>query len=190
MTLATVWAFLTGNPLILIIVLVILFLVSVFGNIGIDWTNKKFTFGSQRTPKARSCADCIRLLMAKRTGFEAIYSLKHTNILRQQMVYAEHKIIEIETLIKNETHASFKDELRRSFKENGFFEMNKSDYTRYIEERTETLTSLLNSTDTKINSIIKDIYDNAKLVKARIDLELKRLEEEFVKDIDSLIKEA
>ena len=175
---------------IIIIVLVVLFLVSVFGNIGIDWKEQKFTFGSKKQPKVRTCGDCIRLLMAKRIGFEVMYNTKHSNILRQQMIFTEHKIIEIEQIIKSETHLNFKDELRRSFKENGFNEMNDRDYQNYLEERSETLSNLLNTIDIKIPPIIKEIYDNARAVKIRIDLEIKKLEEDFIIDIEDFTKEA
>jgi hypothetical protein len=175
---------------IIIVILVVLFLVSVFGNIGIDWKEQKFTFGSKKQPKVRTCGDCIKLLMAKRTGFEVMYNTKHSSVLRQQMVFAEHKIIEIEQIIKTEVHINFKDEVRRSFKENGFNDMNDQDYNNYIEERVETLSTLLNSADIKLHSIIKDIYDNAKAVKSRIDLEIKKLEDDFIVDIDNFTKEA
>ena len=172
--------------LVIIAILIMMFLVSVFGNIGIDWTAKKFTFGSQT--KQRTCSDCIRLLMAKRTGFEVMYNTKHSSILRQQMIFAEHKLIEIEQIISHETRCAFKDELRRSFKENGFQEMNANDYEKYIQERTETLMAMLNSTDIKLPNIIRDIYNNAKSVKARLDLEIKKLEEDFCIEIDQLVK--
>lgn len=175
---------------IIIIVLIVLFLVSVFGNVGIDWKEQKFTFGSKKQPRVRTCGDCIRLLMAKRTGFEVMYNTKHSSVLRQQMIFAEHKIIEIEQIIKTEVRCNFKDELRRSFKENGFNDMNDLDYRNYLDERCETLCNLLNTADKEIPPIIKEIYDNAKAVKSRIDLEIKKLEEDFIVDIDTFTKEA
>lgn len=175
---------------IIIIVLIVLFLVSVFGNVGIDWKEQKFTFGSKKQPRVRTCGDCIRLLMAKRTGFEVMYNTKHSSVLRQQMIFAEHKIIEIEQIIKTEVRCNFKDELRRSFKENGFNDMNDHDYGNYLDERCETLCNLLNTADKEIPPIIKEIYDNAKAVKSRIDLEIKKLEEDFIVDIDTFTKEA
>jgi hypothetical protein len=180
-------AALTSDPWIIVFTLIVLLLVSVFGNIGINLKEKKITFGSQKTPKKRSCSDCINLLMAKRTAFEVMYNTKQTGILRQQMIFAEHKLTEIELITKKENHPSIKDEIRRSCKENGFVEMPIEDYSRYLEERIDTITSLLNTEDPKIPLIIKEIYDNAKRVKIRIEQEIKKLEEDFIKELDSLI---
>lgn len=175
--------------LIIICTLIVLLIVSIVGNVGIDWKEQKFTFGSKKQPKVRTCGDCIRLLMAKRTGFEVMYNTKHSSILRQQMVFVEHKIIEIEQILAVECSQIFKDEVRRSFKENGFNDMNDQDYTNYIEERSDTLCTLLNTSNKEIPKIIKEIYDNAKSVKTRIDAEIKKLEEDFIADIDKFTKE-
>ena len=179
----------SGAILIIICTLIVLLIASIMGNIGVDWKEKKFTFGSKKQSKTRSCGDCISLVLAKRIGYESIYWLKQSSILRSQMTFVEHKIVEIEQIVKREITYRLKDEFRRSFKENGFFEMNETDYARYILERSETSLNILNSSDTRIISIIKEIYDNAKSVKTRVDLELKKLEEEFILDIDNLIKE-
>lgn len=170
-------------------ILITLLLVSIFGNIGIDWENKKFTFGSRKANRIRTCSDCIRLLMAKRTAFEVIYTTKQTNILRQQMIFAEHKLTEIEHIVKFELRNSIKDEIRRSFKENGFFEMDENDYNEYIKERVDILTTMINSEDIKIPPIIKQMYDNAKNVKTRLDAEIKKLEDDFVSEINTIISE-
>jgi hypothetical protein len=175
--------------LIVIAILLALVVISVVGNIGINWKEKKFTFGQPKPPKVRSCSDCIKLLMAKRTAFEVLYNTKQTSILRQQMVFAEHKLMEIEILTKKEIHPSVKDEIRRSYKENGFVDMNPADYDRYVSERIDTLTSMLNTADIKVPPIIKDIYNNAKNTKIRIDTEIKKLEDDFIKEIDQLIGE-
>lgn len=172
------------DPTILIIVLVILFLVSVFGNVGIDWKNKKFVFGSQKTIRDRSCIDCISILMAQRTNFETKYNFKRNSCLRQQMIFVEHKLVDIEQITGYELHSRFKDEIRRSFKDNGFEEMNKTDYNNYIQERIETLTTQVNCKDEKIKTIIKEMYDNAKSVKSRVHQELIKLETEFDKYIN------
>lgn len=182
--LGSIWAYLAANPLILIIVLIVMFLVSVFGNIGIDWKNKKFVFGSQRKTRTRSCNDCISILMAQRTNFETKYNFKRSSCLRQQMIFVEHKIVDIEQITGYELHNRFKDEVRRSFKDNGFEEMNKTDFNNYIQERIETLTTQINNKDEKIKIIIREIYENAKSVKSRINQEMTKLENEFDKFIE------
>jgi hypothetical protein len=167
-----------------------LLIVSIGGNIGIDWKSQKFTFGSQRRVRSRSCGDCVRIIISKCTVHFFNFNKNHTSILRQQMVFAEHKIIEIEQIVKSELHSRFKDEIRRSFKDNGFNNMNESDYANYIDERVETLSTLINFKNKKIDFIIKEIYDNAKSVKIRIEQEIKNEEDAFIKDIDKFSKSA
>ena len=170
---------------ILIVLFLVLLLISVFGNIGVDLKEKKITFGSL---KKRSCGDCINILMAKRTGFEVMYNTKRMSILRQQMVFVEHKLIEIEQIIGKEIHNRVKDEIRRSFKENGFLEMSETDYDNYLNDRYEVLLPMIDTQDIKIPPIIKDIYTNAKAVKLRVETEIKKLEEDFINDMDEFVK--
>jgi hypothetical protein len=182
-----IWLFFSGHPVILILALFVFLLISIFGNIGINLKDKKFTFGQQKQIKFRSCSDCIRLLMAKRTAFESIYYIKQNSILRQQMLYAENKLVEIETILGKLCHPGIKDEIRRSFKDNGFSVMPDENFKKYIEDRKEILFSMLNiPTNDKISYIIKEIYCFAKDVRINLEEEIKRLEENFKKEIDDI----
>lgn len=243
-------AFGTSFPWIVIALLIVLVIISVFGNIGIDWTSKKFTFGHKEENKKqpeiinkRSCVDCIMLLLGKRTIFESTYQTLQSKILRDQMTYTEHKIQEIKYLLlqtyqndinyfregdpdlirenkeytiyqeslSNAMHLA-KDEVRRSFKENGFHSLGSSEFKVYINEKYQTLITMVREylrrtypssgmivklqdrfkrTDNKdilqIENIISDIYWNAKNTRNKIESEMKILQENFVKDIDLVV---
>lgn len=239
-------------PWIIVVILIVLVAISVFGNIGVDWKEKKFTFGHleqhdqlpiQQQTQKRSCADCIMLILGKRTIFESTYHTLLSRILRDQMTYAEHKIQEAkyfllqsyqtdieyfrhgdpdlirenkEYIIYQETISNalenVKDEIRRSFRENGFHTLEDSEFKSYVKERIQTLITIVRDylrrtyptsgmivplsdrfkkLDTRgideIEAIISDLYVNAKNVRSKIEDEIKSLESCFISDIDSLV---
>jgi len=234
--------FLTGNPIIIIFILIILLLISIFGNIGVDWKEKRFTFGKTGMGSKRSCKDCIMLIVGKRVQFETLYNLKISTILRDQMNYVEHKFQEVTfelentyrddllTYNKNEckeienkefilyrellSNSLFetKDEIRRSFKENGFHDMNDRDFDQYIKDRSTLLLTIAREhiqrsypsnmiipiierfkrydivSAKKIEYIIRDIYINAKEIRCRVLKELDELQFKFVDEVDSLVE--
>ncbi|MCK9429416.1 MAG: hypothetical protein M0R17_05390 [Candidatus Omnitrophica bacterium] len=176
------------NPqtsLVIIVFLAVLVIISVAGNVGIDWNNKKITFGSGKNK--RSCADCVNYLLTKRTTFETLYYNKQNSILRQQMIFAEHKLLEMELFVGYEFKCNIKDELRRSFKNNGFAERTPVEYEKYIQERIGSLTTMIAVTHPSFPAIIREIYDHAKDTTLRVESELKKLEKDFIKDVDKFI---
>jgi hypothetical protein len=166
----------------------VLVVISVIGNIGIDLSNKKITFGFSKNK--RSCGDCVNLLLAKRTTFETLYYNKQNSILRQQMIFAEHKLLEMELILQKELHNNVIKEIRRSMIENNFSHMKKEEYDRYICNRKEILINYISPNENlniKILEIIEDIYFNAKNVKLKTDKELDYLVKNFNHEIEKFI---
>lgn len=226
--------------LILAVILTIL-AISVFGHVAIDWGKRTFSFGEHKEDSGRSCKDCIMLLLAKRTQFEGIYNAKLSTILRDQMNYVEHKLQEItfelentyredllyfrktvdnsmeskefilyQELLRNALYDT-KDEIRRSFKENGFHTMNEDDFDEYVRERSKLLLTIAREhiqrnypmnmvipvierfrrydtvSSKKIDQMIRDMYVNAKEVRCRVEGELEELQAKFISEVDSLV---
>lgn len=227
-----------------IFILSLITFISIFGNVVIRFGKRHFILGGRRK---RSCRDCIMLLMGKRTEFEGKYNAIKSDILRDQMNFAEHKIQEVQYSLldsykkdidyfKNQKNFSdiqeenkqyllyqecisnallyAKDELRRSFKENGFHKMDSNDLKDYLRTKTQTLISIVRdylrrnypyhgmvvpleerfkkvdqSQIHKINDIIEDIYINARSVRTKIEKKLVELNKNFSTDIDNLIQE-
>lgn len=237
-------------PWIIIAILIVLVAVSVFGNIGVDWKEKKFTFGHQEqeylstsTLQKRSCTDCIMLILGKRTIFESTYHTLLSKILRDQMIFAEHKIQEAKYFLlqtfqqdleyfrqggqdlirENKEYIIYqecisnalefaKDEVRRSFKENGFHTLEENEFKIYLKEREQNIITVIRdylrrtypSTGmivpiqerfkrmegrnlSEIGILISDVYINARVVRNKIEEEIKTLESEFVNDINTLV---
>jgi hypothetical protein len=123
----------------------------------------------------RSCGDCILLLMGEREKCEIQMRKESDRILKDQMNFAEQKLIEIHNSFMGEimdeihrfsqinsnsvdesvqhklAYGLFKDallfvknEIRRSFKDNGFYELDSTDFTAYVKDRVSVITSMLN----------------------------------------------
>lgn len=175
----------TGGVALIVSLFVVLF---IFTQPEIDWKNKKISFRHQRK---RACKDCIQLLMAKRTAFETLYTTKLNSILRNQMTYAEHKLREIEFIVKYELNNWVHREIKRSMLENGFAYLSDNDYTRYKLDRIDVLYNLINpslTTNPEIDKIIHNIYDYAKVIKINTEKEIKDITKQFEIDIYNLIK--
>lgn len=252
----SIGAFFGTNYSLLIIVLILftLLIVSITGNINIDWDKKKFIFGStdknnnanaNNDARKRSCSDCIMLILGKRTLFESKHQTLQSRILRDQMTYVEHKIQEIkyflletyqqdieffrngeidsvrenkEYIIYQESlsNALFyaKDEIRRSFKENGFHTLDDSEFKTYMKDREQTLITIVRDYIKRtypatgmivplpdrfkrmdgrnmfqIEEIIYDSYLKAKQIRNKIQEELNILQDNFVTDINLLVEE-
>lgn len=170
------WEWLAALPmawqvLLPILVLVVIVIVSIWGNAIFRWGRRSVRFGKQ----SRSCIRCRQLMTTKTYKYKTDRELVRRAILRDQMNYAEMKVHEIflslcrsyretlvnfrqpeseiditrehkEYLIYQESLANsmimVKNELRRSFKENGFSEMSAVEYTHYCKEKTKALITL------------------------------------------------
>lgn len=182
------WVFLSSIPMELwIIVLLVFLIVVIVARPTIDIKNKKISF---RQPKVRACKDCISIIRAKSTAFELAYWSKTNSILRNQMNYCEFKMIEIERVLGYELNKWFHKEVKRSFMENNFGK-NNEEFDRYLEGRYEVLLIMLNCPENKegqIKHIIREIYQKAWEVKKDTTKELNKMEEEFNKEINDMIK--
>lgn len=189
------------------------------------------------TVMKRSCGDCVLLLMAEREKKEILMRRESEKVLKTQMTFVEQKLIEIQTKMcekfnnlidqsssidKSVQYKLFyglfkdalihiKDEIRRSFKDNGFYEMSGSDFSWYIKDRIQVLTSMLtqymrnfypNSNEiTELNKIINLIKENtflsdiinnfycyAQEVKTESDKKIEVIKQSFSEWVNDFIK--
>lgn len=184
----------------------------------------------------RSCGDCILLLMGEREKFEFKIRKETDKIMKTQMTFVEQKLIEIQILLldniatkiskdsidesvqykliygllRDALH-NIKDEIRRSFKDNGFWELDASDFSIYLRDRAQILSSMLiqyirniypdrrgilempkiikiiEEKSSILSDLIHDLYMYSREVKIETDKKIKNIEEEFVKWIDNFI---
>jgi len=105
-----------------------------------------------------------------------------------------------------------KDEIRRSFKDNGFYDINGSEFSWYVKERTQVISSMLTQhmrniypdrggvlklstllqgieqEATFLGGIITDIYSYAREIKVETDNKVKNLQVEFGEWVDKFTK--
>lgn len=147
----------------------------------------------------RSCGDCILIMMGEREKYEINMRHETDHILRTQMSYAEQKLVEIQTILVNSysnklfdckvkvegsesvQHKLFyglirdalllaKNEIRRSFKDNGFYELHDTDFNVFVKDKMRVLMSMLqqhlrniypdSGTALNIQDVIHIIEDN------------------------------
>jgi hypothetical protein len=189
----------------------------------------------------RGCGDCILILIGEREKYELNIRKTYNRILKQQMNYVEQKLTEVQTLFSadfmecmhsmtgksnedtyetqyklyygllRDSLVSAKDEFRRSFKENGFFELSDSDFTTYVKDKTKNLISLLiqhtrnmypsrgvvvsaehiiNIYDKNLlnlQEVLFSIYATAKQVTAESDVEINDLKTQYAKWVDDFV---
>lgn len=233
-----------GSPIgviLFISILIALVLISIQGGAVIQWGKEKFVFGKSKNK--RSCKDCLLIIMKSRDECEYNTSTKRNSILRDQMNFAEQKILELKGILLNDYREQLtekrdqenvdpieenkqyllynsvltnileitKDEIRRSFKENGFEGFNGQEFSNYVKNKAQTLISLskthmLNQypytgmiiplaerikrfepMSLKIEDMTFDVYIHAKEIKVTIDKEIKQLREKFASEVDILI---
>lgn len=185
----------------------------------------------------RSCGDCVLLLMGEREKFEFKIRKETNKIMKNQMTFVEQKLIEIQTalldditciinkdtidesvqykliygLLKDSLH-NIKDEIRRSFKDNGFCDLGVSEFSSYLKDRTQILNSMLvqyirnmypdrggvleaskiiNVIEQRKNflsGLVNDLYMYAREVKLETDKKVNILQEQFIKWVDKFIE--
>ena len=190
------------------------------------------------TPKRR-CGNCILIMFGEREKFEVERQKTLDSILKTQMNFVEQKLIEIQTILIDDFsselsrhkdndcmdaavyHKLFygllkdmllllKDEIRRSFKENNFFDLDDREFSDYMRNKTRALTSTLiqhtrniypSSSVIDINTVVKiidiksreiedailDMYNQAKFIKKEAKGHLEVLKQKFCKWIDDFI---
>lgn len=197
--------------------------------------------------KRLSCSNCIQIIFSKREKAEAKRNKVENRILKNQMNFAEQKLIEMNSLfinnyseiMNNLRNDSFdfsdeviqqklywgilfeslekliKDELRRSFKENGFYDISGAEFSQYVKNQSKRLIELLkqqirntyppsglgmlvsqqdllNDIDTKepkIEDIAFEIYIEAKRLKSVAGQEISKIEEDFEEELKTFEKE-
>lgn len=192
-------------------------------------------------PVKRSCGDCILILMGEREKYELNMRMMSNKTLKNQMNYAEQRLLDIQNILDKCFDARYdsiekpgsyevqyklyyglvstalikiKDEIRRSFKENGFFELSDKDFTEYVRGKLRSLIQMLNRNlktvypSTKdgltisiedilagieihmqeLNDIMFDVYVRGKEIVIETENEIKDLENRFSKWVDNFIE--
>lgn len=126
-----------------------------------------------RKSSPRTCGDCVLILSGIREKYEYKARRLDTNLLRMQMKFAEQKIQEVIFFLSQSFNEdikilgdgadhekkalesslycealkngmlSVKDELRRSFKENGFGEFSENEFSYYVKSKTTTMLTIV-----------------------------------------------
>ena len=135
----------------------------------------KWILGKSSKLRKRTCGDCVLILFGIREKYEHEIRHLDTSLLRQQMKFGEQKIQEaifflsqsfaddIKILgdgaeyekkavqsalyceaLKNGM-LSVKDELRRSFKENGFGAFSEIEFSHYVKDKTKIMLTIVRS---------------------------------------------
>lgn len=134
---------------------------------------------------------------------------KRTPTSEPDLEKEHHDYLLYEEILK-QALAIAKDELRRSFKENGFHELGGVEFQSYVKNKAADLinmtrsylihryptTGMLISIDErverlnigKMEDICFDVYVNAKEVRNRIEAEINTLEQDFINKIQEMLK--
>lgn len=214
------------------------------GKVGISTGKFKINFGkSSKAKKVRMCSDCRKLVMTKTMQFDHDVYFLRSDVLRDQMNYAEQKIHEVlydltasyrqdmvscrdkdkpidqvrenkEYLLYQEAIGNamvvIKNEIRKSFKENGFIDMDEDDFKDYIKGKTKLLINMGREyvrsrypfenmivpiewrfnrlPEKQIESVVADLFEKAKQIKQASDEKIESLGEKFDTDIEELRK--
>lgn len=194
-----------------------------------------------KNKNSRSCGDCILILFGIREKYELESSKIIHDILKSQMSYVEQKQQELlllfcqsyqddlEKLGKDRTNEEkseqfgyyqqalkcafgmIKDEVRKSFKENGFIDLNDSEFLIYIKSKLQTFISIVKSylttyyfqnnntivslkyrfenlDHTMLNDMMFNIFGNARNIVKESILKEQELKDKFKKEIDDFIE--
>lgn len=227
------------NIIVPILALVAGIIMSIWGRAVINWGKKTVTFGLQEMPcskcrqlmmvkslKYKSDRELIRNSILRDQMNYAEMKL-HEIFLGRCRAYREHLTqfrkpgteIDMEReqkeyLIYQETisnaMALIKNELRRSFKENGFCEMSPVEYTQYVKEKTKGIITIkreylmsrypydrmivplqysFDQTNTdELETILFNVMDRAKEIFLDAEIKLEKLDKEYDDDIEQIGK--
>lgn len=98
------WVWLAALPTIWQLVIVILTIfaivvISLFGKFVWNAGVVKIGIGKDKNNKKRSCVDCIRIILGKTAKFQVKRDILQSNILKNQMTFAEIKLKEFELFL-------------------------------------------------------------------------------------------
>lgn len=220
--------------------LAVFFLIARFGNMFFQWGRTKFGLGNKHSRKKNSCGECVLFLFAKAKKHESDRNLILDRVLKDQMNAAEQKIIQFQLMLfqnyisdlnkvepkissqeqekqyslycetlKNAMY-NVKDEIRRSFKENGFHELSGIEYSKYVKEKAVTLTSIAKTymidhyprrgmaielshrflkLDLRfIEDSVFELYNKSKKIVLDAQAKIDELDNQFKKDIDNYVE--
>lgn len=231
---------LSPGATILIVTLVVL--IVVFSKISTIIKFIKWIFRI-KNKKATSCGDCVLILFGIREKFEYESNMLNNSLLRKQMTFVEQKIQEITLFLtqnvsdyistfnrkngKNYRTIEFalyceslknammlvKNEMRRSFKENGFSKYTEMELSYYVNTKTSGIITIIktyldkyyldNDRSTirlkatfrkidelyrkKINDWVFEIFKNSKDLYLYTDNRNKEINEELKSEIDKFV---
>lgn len=194
-----------------------------------------------KQPK-RGCGDCVLIIMGEREKYELTMRSLTNRILKQQMNFVEQKLIDVQTIfvttfmnqmskekdkINEDSYESqyklyygmlrdalvdVKNELRRSFKENGFFELNDMEFSTYVKDKTTNIMSMMSQhtrnfyptrgavisidkilenierNTSSIQEILFSTYTNAKQMVLETEKEIEVMKKRYSAWVDDFIK--
>jgi len=189
----------------------------------------------------RGCGDCILILIGEREKHELNIRKTYNRILKQQMNYVEQKLTDVQSMfianfmecmhsmpvksnedtyetqyklyygLLRDSLVAVKDEFRKSFKENGFYELSDGDFTTYVKDKTknlissliqhtrnlypsrgvavsaETIISFYEKNLLNLQEVLFSIYATAKQVTADTDSEINDLKIQYAKWVDDFV---
>lgn len=145
--------------------------------------------------------------MSNNVSFKISESIKDKSTVVEESV--QYKLVH--SLLKDSL-LHIKDEIRRSFKDNGFYSLTGSEFSWYVKERTHTISSMfsqymrniypdrggvlqlhkilksMEKEATFLAGIINDIYSYAREVRVETDEKVKNMQKEFGTWVDNFTK--
>lgn len=231
----------TSAGIIIICIVVILFIaLAIMGKVNLKFGKNIITFGRQ---SKRSCGDCVLLIIGKRERLDAQKNFVLNRILKEQMNYAEQKLLDVQSLfltsyremlckrrkqgdssqeenkqyrlyqgILSSALMTVRDEIRRSFKENGLEHLGGVEFSNYVKNKVATLISLAKdyinnlypyegmyiTIQDRMSNIVKlepkledwcfDLFTKAKDIAVESKKKAEALDKEFSKEIDEFLQ--
>lgn len=152
-----------------------------------------------------------KLLEIQNVVMRAVVEAIHKYAQKNQN--AIHEVIQYKLIygLFREAMLNIKDEMRRSFKDNGFYEMGSSDFMSFVKDRTAIIHSILDqyvrnmfpdhsgiigsqdiiyifeAEKEFLSAVFKDIYFYAKSVKTETEDRVKNIKKDFKQWIDEFI---
>lgn len=220
-------------PLSIVIVVMV---IALWGKVNIEWGRNSIGFGHSKKRTCKDCLSLIfskreefetrrdtldcsilrnQMNFAEHKLESILFNL--TEDYRQQLVSMRGNDIDRDTeyiqcalyeeVVRHSLNVA-KDEIRRSFKENGFHELSGLEFQNYVKNKTTDLLNrsrsylihryphnMLISLDDRLNSldaskmedICFDIYVNAKDTRIRVEKEKTTLQENYINEIYTLL---
>jgi hypothetical protein len=186
-----------------------------------------------------SCSDCILLVLGMREKAQMAMDKVENHILKDQMNFCEQKLAELTSIILNEFTKvldkkevpvneslryeifrsllfeitdRIKSEIRRSFKENGFYEYVDGEFSNYINNRcdyietiseqhygnrylayssvlpSDLISKIFYENKDRIASIVREVYTTAKSVKSKASEDMDIEKQTFATEVKEFVK--